>query len=254
MLICEARDEGRSQTAQRGAGAPRGMRPRSGMTAPVTRSVRRPALPVPPGGGPSGRGSGRLYDAEERNEADGHFVVQTLKGRGFPGDLLCRVPGEGGRPFAAARFAHAAPERGPRGPRRGIGQRRRTWARAGVESAATARSTAHVPRRHVARAIPESRRRGPEGFFNSLLRSVVRLGLVQQARDLLCATAQTLRGHVTIVASWSCAARAQWTPHRTENLEARHLWMREEDLSLLAWIILGLVFGFIGYRRHTWHH
>src|SRR5512134_4060307 len=130
------------------------------------------------------------YDAEERNEADGHFVVQTLKGRGVPGDLLCssgitwgfapyepalqlrcRVPCEGGRPFAAARFAHAAPERGPRGPRRGIGQRRRTRARAGVDGAATARSTAHVPRRHVARAIPERPRRGPEGFFNSLLRS-----------------------------------------------------------------------------------
>jgi hypothetical protein len=70
----------------------------------------------------------------------------------------------------------------------------------------------------------------------------------------MCATVQTLRGHVTIVVFWSCAARAQWPPHRTENLEARHLWMQEEDLSLLAWVILGLVFGFIGYRRHTWRH
>jgi hypothetical protein len=28
------------------------------------------------------------------------------KGHGFPGDLLCRAPCEGDRPFAAARFAH----------------------------------------------------------------------------------------------------------------------------------------------------
>ena len=78
------------------------------------------------------------YDAEERNEADGHFLVQTRRGRGFPGDLLCRAPCEGGRPFAAARFAHL---------------------------------------------IPESRRRGPEGFFNSLL-GLSRPNLGSQGRSV----------------------------------------------------------------------
>ena len=54
-----------------------------------------------------------------------------IQGARLSGDLLCRAPCEGGRPFAAARFAHL---------------------------------------------IPESRRRGPEGFFNSLLGLIVHLG------------------------------------------------------------------------------
>ena len=91
MLRCEARDAGRSQTTQRGAGDPLGMRPRSGMRAPVARSVRRPALPDHPGGGPSGRGSGRLYDAKEGNDADGHFLCKPARGAAFRRSALSRA-------------------------------------------------------------------------------------------------------------------------------------------------------------------
>jgi hypothetical protein len=77
------------------------------MRAPVARSVRRPALP-PRDRGPAGHRSGRPYDAEERNEAEGHFVVQTLKGRGLPGDPLGRACSAGARPEGTPQGDRAA--------------------------------------------------------------------------------------------------------------------------------------------------
>ena len=103
-------------------------------------------------------------------------------GRGFPGGLLCgcaetrpKAPPararfcaacEGELPFAARRFAHAAPKRCPSAR----GQRRRTRLAPMPVALPTARFTAHVPRRDVARAIPESRAEAMWDFFRGSLK------------------------------------------------------------------------------------
>jgi hypothetical protein len=59
-------------------------------------------------------GRSPAYDAGERGDADA-ALGSSPKGRGVSGGLLSlatdREPCEGGRPFAAARFAHPIPKR-----------------------------------------------------------------------------------------------------------------------------------------------
>ena len=85
-LQCSLFSDPVGQTAQRGAGAPLGMRPWSGMQASERGLLRRPSLPDPPCGGPAGCGSGRHYDAEEPGAASAAFRANP-EGRGF------RAPG-----------------------------------------------------------------------------------------------------------------------------------------------------------------
>jgi len=140
------------------------------MQAPVARSVPAPSTARSPCGGPSGHGSGRHYDAEEPNAASAAFRANPKgrgfpgawhccsAGRCDPASACAALGRDGARKAAFCdgdRVAcgcsrtrpaatesqppryrlhlasrHAAPERGPRGPRRGIGQRRRTRGRA----------------------------------------------------------------------------------------------------------------------------
>ena len=111
-LRCEARDEGRSATAQRGAGAPPGMRPRSEMRARRLRGrghrlrgrihpLRGPNLLRPPA---------RHYDAEERNNADGQLWCKPAWGAAFRA-VAPRSVGRGAPAGGSASAGDATAER-----------------------------------------------------------------------------------------------------------------------------------------------
>jgi hypothetical protein len=131
---------------------------RRGMWGALCGRLASPPLPDPLRG-PSGnatrrpRDEGRIGHTKPRSATPQMGIFRANpEGRGFPGGLLCRAACEGGLPFAARRFAHAAPERDPSAR----GQRRRTRLAQMLVALLTARFTAHVPRHNVARAILES--------------------------------------------------------------------------------------------------
>ena len=158
MLRCEARDAGRSQTAQREAGAPSGMRSRSGNEAPVTRSARRPALPDPRGRGPSGCRCGRPYDTKERHDADGHFSRKPLRGAAFRALCFVACLAKGGnhslRPASRMQrrsAARGAPARGSgRGGEHGVA----------LTGVGAAHGSLHCTRSEVLRCATPSRKAG----------------------------------------------------------------------------------------------
>ena len=87
-------------------------------------------------------------------------------GQGFPSGLLCRKASQGNGHWDFT-LLRAQRRSVGRGTPQGIGQRRRTQARATVTLALlTARCTALLRWRHVARAILKSRCRSPVEFFN----------------------------------------------------------------------------------------
>ncbi len=56
------------------------------------------------------------YEAEERNEADGHFSCKPKQGKAFRAICFVARLANALRPFGAARFAHLIPGSPRRGP------------------------------------------------------------------------------------------------------------------------------------------